>query len=193
MKKASLIVYPVIIVTCMAIIITFTVIFGCGSVGYSPLYAVLAVIIGTIFEIIIDAIIATIVVLLPKRWFDSTKGWYKVSRKEMLFYKKLGINKWKDWVFAEIGFNKKQVLAPSDKDYVDTFLTETCIAECMHVISVFAGFLLLFIFPAPYILSFPLPIACVNAFLQIPPVLIQRYNRPRLLSLQKWNKKKTVA
>ena len=173
----------------MAVIITLTSVFGCDKFGYTPLYSFLAVTIGTALEIVIDALVATVIVLLPKKIFNPRKGLYKVSKKELLFYDKIGIKKWKDYVFSEIGFNKKKVANPSNNEYIGAFLTETCVAETMHVISVFAGFLLVFIFPLSYATSFPIPIAIVNLFLQIPPVFIQRYNRPRLISLFDWNER----
>ena len=189
MKNPSKIVYPIIIIFCMAIVITFTSIFGCDKFGYTPIYSFLAVTIGTSLEIVIDALVATVIVLLPKKIFNPRKGIYKVSKKELLFYDKIGIKKWKDYVFSEIGFNKKKVAKPSNNEYIGAFLTETCVAETMHLISVFAGFLLVFIFPLSYATSFPIPIAIVNLFLQIPPVFIQRYNRPRLIALYDWNER----
>ena len=51
------------------------------------------------------------------------------------------------------------------------------------------GFLLIFVFPLEYVWCFGFPIALVNAFLQLLPVFIQRYNRPKLLKLYEYNKK----
>lgn len=184
-----MVLYLSIIFACMIIISLFNLLFGCDIYGFSPLYAWLGVVIGTLFMIVIDAIIATITVILPKSWFSPYRKIFTVFPKERAFYEKIKIRKWKDKVFASIGWDKRQVKDTNDNEYLFRFLTETCIAEFMHVISIFVGFLLIFVFPLEYIWCFGFPIALVNAFLQLLPVFIQRYNRPKLLKLYEYNKK----
>jgi len=186
-----MILYPAIIIFSIIIIATLTAIFGSSIYGYTPTYAIIAVILGTVIEIAIDAVIAIIIVLLPKRFFNPFSKIFSVDKKERNFYEKIAIRKWKDLVFAEFGFDKKSVKNPTNNEYIFKFLQETCIAETMHFISIFLGFLLVLVFPLEYALSFPLPIAFVNLVLQIPPVMIQRYNRPKLILLYKRNANKT--
>ena len=181
--------YLTIIFVCMAIISAFNLLFGCEIYGFSPLYAWLGVVIGTALMIVIDAIIATIVIILPKKWFDPYRKIFTVLPKERGFYEKIKIRSWKDKVFAAVGWDKTSVKDTNDNQYLYRFLVETCIAEFMHVISIFLGYLLIFVFPLEYIWCFAFPIATVNAFLQILPVFIQRYNRPKLLKLYERNQK----
>ena len=184
-----MVLYLSIIFGCMAIISACNLIWGCEACGFSPLYAWLGVVIGTLLMIIWDAVIATIVIKLPKKWFDPYRKLFFVSPKERVFYEKIKIRSWKDKVFASIGWDKRQVKDVSDNEYLYRFLVETCIAEFMHVISFFLGYLLIFLYPLEYVWCFGFPIACVNAFLQALPVFIQRYNRPKLLKLYERNKK----
>ena len=181
--------YLSIIFVCMIIISGFNLLFGVDIYGFSPLYAVLGVVIGTLIMIVIDAIIAIVVIKLPKKWFDPYNKVFTVSPKERAFYEKIKIRAWKDKVFAEIGFDKKTVKDTADNDYLYKFLIETGIAESMHFVSIFLGYVIIFIFPLEYIWCFSFPIASVNAFLQLLPVFIQRYNRPKLLKLYERNKK----
>ena len=140
----------------------------------------------------IDAIIATIVHAVPERKINPFAKVFKVSKKECAFYNKLAIKKWKD-VIPECGkflchFSKTSVQNPNSNEYVLKFLRETCYAGVMHFISIFLGFVPLAFMPQK--LTIVLPIAMVNALLQLLPVLVQRYNRERLTTLYNFNKRK---
>jgi hypothetical protein len=60
---------------------------------------------------------------------------------------------------------------------------ETAYAEIMHIYSAPLGFILLLFAPGALKWTIALPVILVNFFLQIPPVLVQRYNRHRLQKL----------
>ena len=142
--------------------------------------------------VVIDAIIAAIVHAVPERKIDPFKKYYQTSKKERAFYEKLGVRKWKD-IIPESGkylchFSKTNVEQPNNNEYVLKFLRETCYAEVMHLISIFLGCIPIAFMPLK--LSVVLPIALVNAVLQTLPVIVQRYNRIRLISLYNFNKRK---
>lgn len=140
----------------------------------------------------IDAIIAAIVHAVPEKRINPFAKCFQTGKKERRFYEKLGVRKWKD-IIPESGkylchFSKTNVEQPNNNQYVLKFLRETCYAEVMHLISIFLGFIPLAFMPLK--LTVVLPIAMVNAFLQLLPVIVQRYNRVRLIALYNFNKRK---
>ena len=151
----------------------------------SVLFAVLSPILATVAVILLDAIVAIITRALPKDWLSPFSSAFSVSKKERKFLDKLKVKAWKDKI-PEMGrflcdFDKTKVQDNPTSDYVLTFLHETTMAEAMHFMSIFAGFLLLLI-PIPNAQISILFVVLVNALLQIPPVLVQRYNRPKLMA-----------
>ena len=151
----------------------------------SVLFAVLSPILATVAVILLDAIVAITTRELPKDWLSPFGSVFSVSKKERKFLDKLKVKAWKDKI-PEMGrflcdFDKTKVQDNPTSDYVLTFLHETTMAEAMHFMSIFAGFLLLLI-PIPNAQISILFVVLVNALLQIPPVLVQRYNRPKLMA-----------
>lgn len=147
------------------------------------IYAFLFTTFTTICVIILDGIIAFIIHKLPNKIFNPFKKIFRVPIKERTFYEKIKIRKWKDKV-PEMGkylcnFDKRKITENQEK-YIFKFLEETCYAEWVHYGMAFIGFLLLFILPSKFTLSIVLPVVLVNFFLNLPPIFIQRYNRPKL-------------
>ncbi|MBO4936760.1 MAG: hypothetical protein J6C90_00355, partial [Clostridia bacterium] len=62
---------------------------------------------------------------------------------------------------------------------------ESCRAETMHLLSSVFGFCVILLFPIKYLFMISLPVAIVNFIMQILPVMVQRYTRPKLLVLRK--------
>jgi len=142
----------------------------------------------------IDALVAVCVRLYPEPKVDPFGGYFAARRWERRFYVRLGIRHWKDRI-PEMGgllahFPKKHVADRHDNAYLLKFLRETCYAEVMHLLSIPAGFLVLLLFCVPHyhVLWFGLPVAVINAVLQILPVLTQRYVRPFLVAAYRRNK-----
>ena len=128
---------------------------------------------------ILDAIIASIIHHLPRRMFDPFKKIYTISEKEKKILVFFGIRKWKDKIpeMGQLCDFKKDKLAKTEKEYLFTFLEETCYAEVIHIFMALIGFLDILIWPHKDILNFTLPLALVNFFINLPPIFIQRYNR----------------
>jgi len=144
---------------------------------------------GVVFEIAVDGLTATIARLLPAKCADHTKKIFVVSAKEKKFYEKLKIRLWKDKI-PEIGhftgFRKNKLADPQSVEYVDRFLLESCYGEIGHFFSLFTGFTLLFLYPLSDIwFVLAIPVAIINLFLNLPSLLVLRYNSYKLEVLRK--------
>ena len=150
----------------------------------------------TLSAIIVDGIIAFIIrYLFPKKWFSEEKTGFAAGKKRSVFYEKLGIKRWKDFV-VELGFftgfSKSKIEDANSSKYVARYIREANYGVVIHIVSVFLGFVLL-LFKFKYSLPFALPVALVNAFLNLLPYFILRYNLRKLHVLYKYNKKKEQA
>ena len=135
---------------------------------------------------IIDGIITLSIHLLPSKLFNPDKKFFKVSDKKIRFYKKLGVKKWKERV-PDLGqfsnFKKNKIQDPFSLKYMHKFLVENCYGDMIHLVSGFMGFLIVLLPPIKISLFIALPIACINFIINYLPVMIQRYNRPKLLNI----------
>ena len=179
-------------------ILYLLIIFGCSLViaatvalitGESFLLLLGLIGIGVIFEIALDGLIATIARLMPAKCADHTKKVYQVSAKEKRFYEKLKIRMWKDKI-PEIGhftgFRKNKLADPQSVEYVDRFLLESCYGELGHFFSLFLGFTVLLLYPLSDVwFALAIPVAIVNFFLNLPSILVLRYNSYKLVVLKK--------
>ena len=131
-----------------------------------------------------DGISATIIRhALPNKWFTRNVKFHHVSKTECKFYELLGIKYWKDHVL-ELGmftsFSKKKVADPNDPAYVARFIMDCNYGVQVHLWNFLLGFVLILFFPDYIAMRFILPAAIVNAVLSILPLMILRYNVPRL-------------
>ena len=148
----------------------------------------------TIAIIIIDGIFSTLVRwALPKKWFAYPNRTFCAKKWELKFYDKLGIKKWKDKI-AELGsftgFHKDKVIDPKNNEYIERFILEANYGIWCHVACSILGFSIFFIPTYSYLLTVALPVALVNFFLNLLPIMALRYNLPRLFVLHKFNLKK---
>ena len=179
-------------------ILYLSIIFSCSLIisaivalctGESFLLLLGLVAIGVVFEILVDGLIATIARLLPAKCADHTMKAYHVSAKEKKFYEKLKIRMWKDKI-PEIGhftgFRKNKLADPQSVEYVERFLLESCYGEIGHFFSLFFGFTVLFLYPLSDVwFALAIPVAIVNFFLNLPSILVLRYNAYKLVVLKK--------
>ena len=182
-----MVLYLCIIGIATALIALFNSIFAVPVYDFGVGYAIFAAIATTLAVIAIDAVVAIIVRLFPAKNFDPHKKIFRSQAWEKNFYLSIGVKAWKDKI-PETGkllvkFSKTEVAQKDNPEYLYKFLTEMGYAEIMHLISTVAGFLVIFIFPLEYALLFGVPAATVNFLLQIPPCIVQRYNRPKVLKL----------
>lgn len=179
--------YLIVILSAMALIILVNVLLNPILYNLYFWYIVLAVVLTTISVIAISGFVATLVrQVLPEKWFNEMD--IKVSKKEMRFYEKLGVKKWKDLV-PELGFftgfRKNKIANPKSIEYVDRYILEINYGIYVHFVSIFASFLIVFIYPLKYSLMFGIPVAIVSVILHLMPLFTLRYNLPKLKAIKK--------
>ena len=126
--------------------------------------------------------------LIPKKWLHPEKGIFRCFSFEKggKLYEKIGIRKWHKKVpdMSRI----LPFMMPAKKltgDYqqrLPDMLLETCVAELTHGLLCLVGLYCLRLWPgAGGMIIYLLYIV----FFNLPYIVIQRYNRPRLIKLQK--------
>lgn len=125
--------------------------------------------------------------LFPRKWICENSFPYRAFEieKNGKIYEKLKIKKWKTkWPDASLLFNKifpklypKKRLENLNSNKISLLLKESCVAETTHVLSGIIGFFCVKIWRG----GGGLTVSLFWAFINIPPILIQRYNRPRLV------------
>lgn len=153
----------------------------CEALVYVAVLAVLSAVLGP---------------LIPRSWFSPRRFPFRPFRweREGKIYEKLGIRRWKDRVPDVSRVSKrlfrKKLPRSSTSVQARRLVEETCVAEAVH------GFLLLaslwvihrwrklggFLFWLVY-----------NLLGNVPFILIQRYNRPRILQLEEKLRAKELA
>lgn len=124
--------------------------------------------------------------LLPQEWLRPERfpfaafGWEREGR----IYERLGIRRWQNRLPDMSRLFPKWMLPKSlEGDYrshLPEMIRETCVAELMHGLNAAAGLRCLRLWPGFGGLS----MALLNALLfDLPYILIQRFNRPRLQRL----------
>lgn len=122
----------------------------------------------------------------PRKWILENHFPYKsfVFEKQGKIYEKIHIRKWKTkWPDASKLFNKilgefypKKQIESNDTAKISVLIKESCIAESTHFIAILLGFFCLKIWFSVY----GFIISVLWMLWNIPPIIIQRYNRPRL-------------
>lgn len=166
----------------MAIISVLNIVFGTYNFDYSQLWVVLAVVLSTIVEIAISGLFSAITEHAPEKYFTPDKKLYNVSKKEQKFYEKIGIKSWKDkvWELGALGGFRKNKLNDNSSAYLYRFMVESNRGMLGHIIDLFAGFLVIFILPLKYAWRIGVPVAIVGFVLNLLPILVLRYNLPKL-------------
>ena len=180
--------YISIIIICMAAIITVNHFVATSVFDFFPIWFNILGVIGTTIAVIaLDSLIAHICHKTQNRINPFSK-YFNVTKRQHRIYPKFGVKKFKN-LLPDLGklvkFPKGKVLDPKSKEYIYIYLLESCSGELNHLISIFAGFLVVFIFPLKFFLCFGIPVAIVNAVLAIMPLIALRYNRYNLQSMYK--------
>jgi len=142
---------------------------------------------------IIQLFIALVINKMDDKYFDPNSFWLKSRKWESTFYKKiLKIQKWKHLLpdgasVYKKGFRKKH-LDSHEADYLNTFIVETGKAEIMHWLQIIPFFIFGFWSP-PIVVWIMLAYALI---VNLPCILTQRYNRPRLIKISKAYSRKKV-
>ena len=155
---------------------------------------------GAIFRYIANTLLVMIAVnIVCAVFFQSLvnkvhpfKDVYRVGKWEQKMHLKLGVRLWKDKipelgkVFA--GYDKSKVGDMKDNKNVEMFIRNTIVAEYDHIFSAILGSLAIFVcLPVWHIVGLPLVFA--NLAINLMPVIVQRYNRPKLMMLYARNER----
>ncbi len=169
-------------------IMVFNIIFSREKYGFAVWQIILFSLLVMIELIAIDGFCAWFVLWrLPEKWFTYDKKIFQISKGRAKFLEALGIKKWKDKIL-ELGmftsFSKREIAKPDDIEYIERFIMECNNGACDHIINVFLGFVVIFLFPLKWIWCFAFPAACVNLVLNWLPFATLQYNNYRLLRLR---------
>ncbi len=142
---------------------------------------------------IIQISIALFCKFLPKKIFDYNNFFFKSRRweKSGQFYEKVfKVKKWKEFLpDGSACFKneyKKKHMSNFSEENIQKFLYESCKAEWVHLLAI-PPFLIFTIFCEFY---FVLCMAAYALIVNLPCVLVQRYNRPRLIKILDKKQKK---
>lgn len=119
---------------------------------------------------------------LPRQWFRADAFPYRsfAWEREGQIYRKIGIHRWKDKVpdMSKIcrDMTRKEIPTYPTVESLTCLIAESCIAECSHWVLLLLSLLVLAIVPGA--MGFVIYGLCVLG--NLPCLLIQRYNRPRL-------------
>lgn len=126
--------------------------------------------------------------LISKVSFSAEKGWFRCFpfEKNGLIYEKLRIRKWQAKV-PDMSRILPLLMPPKNlsgdfEQRLPTMIRETCVAELTHIVVSILGLACVWIWPG---IGGGIVTAVFIIFLNLPFILIQRYNRPRLVRLQK--------
>lgn len=124
-----------------------------------------------------------IAALFPRVWFDPDKFPYRSLswEQEGKVYNRLHIRAWKDRLpdMSKILKNmvRKEVTAKPTAESMDLLARETCVAESVHWVLLILSLAVLWIWPGPG--GWVCWGLCILG--NLPFIIIQRYNRPRLV------------
>lgn len=165
---------------------------GSYSLSFIEISVATVLAVGLMFSI--DAIVAIAIHEIPKLFFkdfmSKTKFYnannfpFKIYKFERNFYEKIGIRRWKDLLPNKMGMRKDHLEDKNDLNYLNMFIIEGCRAEFMHLLSAIFSIMPIFLIPFKYF-GIIMPVAIVNIILQLLPVIVQRYNRPKIMIVQK--------
>ena len=129
--------------------------------------------------------------IVPKKYFHWDRFPYRsfVWEREGAVYQKLGIRRWQNRIpdmsrYVPNWIPPKRIVGSVDTERLEIMLRETCVAEWIHWLLCILGFGCLWLWPG----KGGIVTALVYALGNLPFILVQRYNRPRLQKL--WIKKK---
>lgn len=172
--------YIIVVVIASALIVFINSIFTSFGFGWILLWMLA----GLVGLYVLDTILAGIVMIVPRKIYNPFSKRAKVFKFEKKFYEKIGIRNWKDKIPIGKGplgngRRKDKVTEINNINYLAMFMMDSYRAEIMHAVQALVAWLLLVIYPFN-LLTISIPIAVVHTVLQVLPICVQRYNRPRL-------------
>ncbi len=132
---------------------------------------------------------------LPRARFSAESFPYRTADWENggKVYEKLGIKHWKDALpdMSRImpDMVKKKLTGQNREQGMDVLIAETCVAECVHYWLIVLSLGIFLFWRGVWALVFWL---VYNILGNVPFILIQRYNRPRLVLLEQRRKRRAA-
>ena len=129
---------------------------------------------------------------LPRAHFSAERFPYRAAQWEKggKAYEKLGIKHWKDHLpdMSKImpDMVKKKMSAAKEQG-MEVLIEETCVAECVHWALIILSLGIFLFWRSPWAIVFWL---VYNILGNLPFIIIQRYNRPRLVMLEQRRKRR---
>lgn len=121
--------------------------------------------------------------LVPKTWFSADRFPFRHHAAEDGLYRTLKVRRWQNKLpdMSRIfpGLMPPKNLSGDFTDRLPLMISETCVAELTHAVLCVAGWYCIALCPG--VGGWLLAIACFAV--NFPYILIQRYNRPRLVRL----------
>lgn len=127
--------------------------------------------------------------LICRSFFSPDSALIKVTQKEVSFLEKCGVKKWKDKI-PDMGFIcgfRKNLKGNEEKNpaYFGRFLYEDVVASMLHTGTILLSPLCLLFLQPELMATIGTTTLLIAFVLNIMPVMVQRYNRPRLLRVYK--------
>ena len=122
---------------------------------------------------------------LPRSWFHYNAAPWRAFRweREGKIYRRVGIARWKDHLpdasRHASDMVRKRLEGDRTAEHLLRLVQETCVAECVHWLLWLVSPVLLAVMKRPWSVAAALLYGLSN----LPFILIQRYNRPRLARL----------
>lgn len=132
---------------------------------------------------------------LPRARFSAESFPYRTADWENggRVYEKLGIKHWKDALpdMSRImpDMVKKKLTGQNREQGMDVLIAETCVAECVHYWLIVLSLGIFLFWRGVWAVVFWL---VYNILGNVPFILIQRYNRPRLVLLEQRRKRRAA-
>lgn len=172
-----------LIITIILNLFFLTGIILCCIFGFTMPYSTI-LITGFMFAYHCDirTLIAKIFTFFCKKRVNLSKKTYKISKKEFNFLNRLGVKKWKD---SFVAWDKKQFVIKDlrNRENLEIVLRNNISAEVIHWICFIASFFSI-LFGCLMSLSewwiYLVTAIVVPLLIDLPPILIQRFNRFRL-------------
>lgn len=125
--------------------------------------------------------------LLPRQWFHADRFPFRAYPWEQdgAIYERIGVRRWKDRLpdMSRIlpWLDKKQLTTAPTAAQAQRMIAETCVAEMVHIVLSLLTLACILIWPHG---GFGLSIVYILIG-HIPYIIIQRYNRPRLVRMHR--------
>lgn len=133
---------------------------------------------------------------LPRAWFSAERFPYRAAEWENggKVYEKLGIKRWKDFLpdMSRImpDMVEKKMTKQNREQGMGVLIAETCVAECVHFWLIILSLGIFVFWRGGWAVVFWL---VYNILGNVPFMIIQRYNRPRLVLLEQRRKRRATA